>query len=407
MTDYHRRTTCRACGHHELTQVLDMGDMPLANAFIRPEDICTERRYPLTVAFCSSCSLLQVPDVVDPAILFKNYAYSTGASAPLVEHFRRYAEESVPPLIGPSDLVVDIGGNDGTLLGFIQPYVVRVLNIDPVAPALDSILSVTLPFSSDTAKRVRDRFGPAKVVTANNVLAHVDDLADFLRGVRHLLAEDGTFIFEVHWVKDLIDRTGYDQIYHEHLCYFSLHSLDRLLEHAGFELIDAQVVPMHGQCLRVTAIKARSESVHGMSEAAYDILNAEVLANLDTEEPYHAFAKRAQNHREVLRDLVYDLVDGGARMIGYGAPAKGTTLLNYCGVGSDLEYVVDGSPSKQGLLVPGVHVPIVSPDELKTDDPNYALLLSWNYADHILAKEADLRARSTKFIVPFPEIRIV
>ena len=346
--------------------------------------------------------------MVDPAILFGNYAYATGASAPLVEHFRRYAEESVLPLVSKDDLVVDIGGNDGTLLKFIRDAVnCPTINVDPTAGLAGGGLLVNVLFSLEAAKKIERLYGPTKVVTANNVLAHVDDLPDFLEGVRHLLADDGTFIFEVHWVKDLIDRTGYDQVYHEHLCYFSLHSLDLLLERAGFELVDAQVVPMHGQCLRVKAIKDRPESIHGMSKGAYDIYRAETDTGLDTEASYLAFAARAQSHRELLRDVIYDLVDGGARVIGYGAPAKGTTLLNYCGVGSDLDYVVDGSQSKQGKQVPGVHVPIVSPDVLGDDTPDYALLLSWNYADHILEKEKDLRARGTKFIVPFPEVRIV
>lgn len=406
MIDYHRRTTCRGCGHGNLTEVMDLGEMPPANAFIRQEDIPAERAYPLTLAFCENCSLVQVPDVIDPAILFRDYAYATGASAPLVEHFRRYAEESVLPLVSRNDLVVDIGGNDCTLLAFLHDHC-YVLNIDPAAPPNERIPIIPRMFSSVVARSIAEQFELAKVVTVNNVLAHVDDVHDFLRGVRHLLSDDGTFIFEVHWVKDLVDRTGYDQIYHEHLCYFSLHALDLLLEQADLELVDAKVVPMHGQCLRVKAIKARPESIHGMSEGCYDIINAEALAGLDTATPYHAFATRAQAHREILRDLIYDLVDGGARIIGYGAPAKGSTLLNYCGIGEDLEYVVDGSSAKQGRHVPGVHVPILSPDELRDDAPNYALLLSWNYANHILEKEKDLRARGTKFIVPFPEIRIV
>jgi hypothetical protein len=414
MTDYHRRTTCRACGSGDLVEVLDMGEMPLANAFIEPENAADEKQYPLTLAFCRACSLLQTPDVVDPAILFGDYPYATGASAPLVEHFRKYVHDAIDPLITGGDLVVDIGGNDGTLLNFVKGSQSpnespRVLNIDPAAPALDSILSVTLPFSAATSRRVVDRFGQAKVVTANNVLAHVDDLLDFLKGVRHLLADDGTFIFETHWVKDLIDRTGYDQVYHEHLCYFSMHSLAQLFGHAGLRAYDVKIVKNHGESLRVFASKSDhcGHSRPTRRDTVADCLIYEKAAALDKEQTYLDFVTRAQAHRELLRDLVYDLVDGGARVIGYGAPAKGTTLLNYCGIGSDLDFVVDGSPSKQDKMVPGVHVPIVSPDELKTDSPNYALLLSWNYADHILAKEQDLRARGTKFIVPFPEIRIV
>jgi hypothetical protein len=369
VTDYHRRTTCRCCKNGDLTQVLDLGLMPPANAFLKREDFDAEKRYPLTLAYCRDCALIQVPDVVDPSVLFNSaYAYETGVSVPMVEHFKRYAEEAVFPLVSKDDLVVDIGGNDGTLLSF----------------------------------------GHAKVITANNVLAHVDDVVDFLRGVRHLLADDGTFIFEVHWVKDLLDRTGYDQIYHEHLCYFSLYSLTRMLDAAGLEIFDAEIVPMHGRSLRVKACKSRVECVKGATQSYHDILAAELVAGLDKADPYIAFGHRVEAKRHVLRDLLYDLKDGGAVIIGYGAPAKGTTLLNYCGIGPEtLDCVVDTSPLKQGRYVPGVHVPVVGPELLDSDRIDYVLLLSWNYADYILEKEKELRDAGTKFILPFPEISVV
>jgi hypothetical protein len=409
MTDYYRRTTCRACGHKHLTQVLDLGEMPPANAFVRPDEADGEVSYPLTLAFCESCSLLQVPDVVAPEILFKDYKYVTGSAAPMTDHFRRYAETAVLPLVAKDDLVVDVGGNDGTLLSFVKDHCGKVLNVDPAADmSRCGGHSIAKLFSSDEAKRIAAVFGHAKVVTANNVLAHTDDPFDFVRGVRHLLADDGTFIFEVQWAKSLVGDASFDHVYHEHLSYFSLHALDRMLENAGFELVDAQIVPTQGQSLRVKAIKDRPESIYGMSEGAYNIYRAETDAGLDTEDPYLAFAGRVEAKRGLIRDLLFDLKDGGARIMGYGAPAKGSTLLNYCGIDDEtLDYVVDRTKQKQGLLVPGAHVPVVSPDRLLYDAPDYALLMSWNYRDHILEKEKVLRSRGTKFIVPGREVVVV
>jgi hypothetical protein len=373
--------------------------MPPANAFRKPGE--AETSYPLTVAFCEDCSLLQVPDVVAPEILFKDYVYATGASAPLVEHFRKYAAENILPIVTPDDLVIDIGGNDGTLLGRLEDRC-HTLNVDPSASPQDGSV-YRQPFNRAEAAWIRTCYGPAKVVTANNVLAHVDDVQDFIKGVRHLMADDSTFIFEVHWVKDLLDHTGFDQIYHEHLCYFSLTALVRMLDHVGLKVYNVEIVQNHGRSLRVFAKKSPA-TIMAMVES---VLWIEYDGGLTDISVYQKFATAVQNKREVLRDLLYDLKDGGARIVGYGAPAKGSTLINYCGLGSTLEYVVDGSKAKQGKLVPGTRVPVVRPERLLHDVPEYALLLSWNYRDHILEKEHVLRERGTKFIVPVPGIEIV
>jgi hypothetical protein len=374
--------------------------MPPANAFRKPGG--AETSYPLTVAFCEDCSLLQVPDVVAPEILFKDYVYATGASAPLVTHFYNYAHDAILPLVSEDDLMVDVGGNDCTLLDFVKERC-RVWNIDPSSPLLPNVPTYSVMFNSQVAKDFVLAHGPAKVVTANNVLAHVDDLIDFLEGVRHLLADDGTFIFEIHWVKDLLDHTGFDQIYHEHLCYFSLTALVRMLDHVGLKIYNVEIVQNHGRSLRVFAKKSPA-AIMAMVES---VLWIEYDGGLTDISVYQKFATAVQNKREVLRDLLYDLKDGGARIVGYGAPAKGSTLINYCGLGSTLEYVVDGSKAKQGTLVPGTRVPVVRPERLLHDAPEYALLLSWNYRDHILEKEHVLRERGTKFIVPVPGIEIV
>lgn len=407
MTDYYyRRTTCRACGHRHLTQVLDLGEMPPANAFVRPDEADGEVSYPLTLAFCESCSLLQVPDVVAPEILFKDYKYVTGSAAPMADHFGRYAETAVLPLVAGDDLVVDVGGNDGTLLSFVKDHVAKVLNVDPAADmSRCGGHSIARLFSSDEAKRIAAVFGHAKVVTANNVLAHTDDPFDFVRGVRHLLADDGTFIFEVQWAKSLVGDASFDHVYHEHLSYFSLFSLEKMINHAGMHVTNVDVVEAQGRSLRVFARKSGYISGDGKINR---ILAEERDCGVARLPLWHDFAARVEAKRGLIRDLLFDLKDGGARIVGYGAPAKGSTLLNYCGIDDEtLDYVVDGTKQKQGLLVPGAHVPVVNPDRLLHDAPDYALLLSWNYRDHILEKEKVLRSRGTKFIVPGREVVVV
>ena len=406
MKEYHKRSTCRACGSDELEHVLDLGNMPLANAFITPAQKLTEKKYPLTLSFCTRCQLVQTPDVVDPALVFKDYVYATGVSPPLVEHFRKYAADAIDPLIvSADDVVYDIGGNDGTLLDHIKAPCTLV-NVDTAAPELahdskPNQVNVRRRFTYDVATDLVTQFGQARIITANNVLAHVDDIRDFLRGVHALLAYNGDFIFEVHWASDMLESGHYDQIYHEHLSYFSLSALWNMLKHAGLAIYDTRIVENHGKSLRVFAKhKGATGYVH---QRAINIMASEK----QTVETWETFADEVEASRNTLRDLIYDLVDSGAKVAGYGAPAKGTTLLNHCGLGADsIQYVVDGSKSKQGKLVPGVHIPVVEPSKIVEDIPDYALLLSWNYKTHILEKEAGLRAKGTKFIVPGKELAV-
>ena len=392
-----------------MVQVLDLGSTPPANAYVKEEDLeKPESSFPLALYYCRTCSLAQLLDVVSPEVLFKDYHYVTGASSPTIDHFGRYAREAVLPLISSKDdLVIDIGGNDGLLLSFVKERA-RVLNVDPadnLAPISEEKAVPFYPafFTSAVADEIIAEYGQAAVVVANNVFAHTDPLRDVFKGVAKLIGDDGTFIFEVHWQKHLIEEGAFDQIYHEHLCFHSLHALKHLVESVGMSIFDVHIVPMQGQSLRVFAGRGRAPS-----EAVERILAEERVAGLTSEVAHHAFAKKIETNKKKLLELLASLKAAGKRIAGYGAPAKGNTLLNYYRIGTEtLDYLTDTTLQKQGLYSPGMHVLIVSPERLWSDTPDYLLLLAWSYKDDILEKEKALRERGVKFIITVPEVVVV
>lgn len=409
MQGYIHKTTCRVCEGADLVKILDLGRMPPANAYLKKEDLeKPEASFPLALYYCRNCSLAQLLDVVDPEILFKDYHFLTGASAPSVEHFRKYAKDVIKPLISSKDdLVIDIGGNDGVLLSFIKDYA-RVLNVDPA----DNLAAISeergVPFypaffTSQTADDILAKYGEAKVIVANNVFAHTDPLRDVFKGVANLIGDKGTFIFEVHWAKHLLEEGAFDQIYHEHLCFYSLHAAKYLVETMRMKVFDVEIVPMQGQSLRVYAGKDKVEK-----NSVNEILNIEKKAGLTDEKTFIAFGERVSGNKERLRTLLLNLKAEGKRIVGYGAPAKGNTLLNYYGIGPDiLDYLTDTTTLKQGLYSPGMHIPIVSPEKLITDTPDYILLLAWNFKDAILEKEKTLREKGVKFIITVPVVEVI
>lgn len=400
---------CRLCGSTSFAEVLDLGNMPLANAFLTDVELAQdEGKYPLAVHFCTICKSVQLKHTVSPDILFKKYHYMTGASKPLAEHFYRMAEEIADKHTGSADdLVVEIGSNDGSLLSKIKDRV-RVLGVDPADNVVEAALALGVRtkvgfFDTKLAGEIQKEHGKAKVIVANNVMAHIDNLRDVFLGVKELLADDGVFIFEVHWVGNLLTDGGFDQIYHEHIYYHSLHSLKTLLESIGMIVGDIQLVPIHGESMRVFARKSGKASV-----AVKDFLEREVEMGLVNPDTYKNFSKKVEAGKKVLVELLQKLKKEGKKIVGYGAPAKGNTLLNYFNIGKDtLDYITDSTPAKQGTYTPGTHIRVVHPSILETETPDYVLLLSWNYAKQILEKEKVLRDKGVKFIIPVPEVRIV
>ncbi len=412
---YHRRTTCRGCGGAGLETFLDLGEMPLANALLRrKEDFACERRWPLSVCLCAACGLVQTPDVVDRDVLFGGYPYLTGVSHAMVEHFHAYARRVIERLgLVPGDLVVEIGSNDGTLLEFFHREGVRTLGIEPAVEAAErarrrGIETIGRFFDASVAEALVRDHGGARVVVANNVLAHVDEPVDFLAGCRSIVegsAGGGSVVVEVPWLGDLVERLAYDTIYHEHLCLFSVGGLLQIFSGAGLVLEHVEHVPVHGGSLRLWAAPRRGPRAH--EPAVLDWTDRERRSGLRDLARLSRFASDVATARRDLLGLLKALREQGSRIAACGAPAKGAVLLNACGIGPDLvEYTVDKNPLKVGSWLPGMHVPILSLATLEERRPDYALLLAWNLLDEMRVQHRGWLEKGGRFILPIPRPQV-
>lgn len=412
-TAHHRRDCCRICDGADLRPFLALGPQPLANAFLRgPADFAAEARFPLDLTRCGDCGLVQILDVIDPEVLFRDYIYVTGTSETIAAHNVRYARTVFDLLdLGPTDLVVEVASNDGSLLRCFQPYGVRTLGIEParnIAAAARAAGVETMAdfFDSATARRLRTEYGPARVVVGNNVLAHVDEPRDFLAGAHHLLTDDGLVIVEVPWLRELLDRLEYDTVYHEHLCYFSVGALLRLCEAVGLVAVAMERVPVHGGSLRLYA--GRRERFRRHDPEVLALAAAERRVGMSDPARYARFAEAVARQRDALRALLTTLRDQGASVAGYGAPAKGNTLLNYCAIDTVLlPYTVDRNPMKVGMYTPGMHIPVLPVETILARQPDYLLILAWNFAEEIMAQQREYAARGGRFILPIPEPRVI
>jgi SAM-dependent methyltransferase len=397
---------CRVCQQTTLEKFLSLGPTPLANRFLTREQLEeTEPSFPLDVYFCHTCGLVQLIDVVPAEVLFRDYPYLTGVSSPMRTHFAALAEDVAQEYhVGPGSLVVDIGSNDGTLLTGFRRRGLQIVGIEPAANVAAIANAAGIPtmnqfFTPALAEEIARTRGPAKVILATNVFAHVHDLDRFLQGVSALLSADGVFVIEVPYLVDILDKTEFDTIYHEHLSYFAVRPMVTLFTRFGLEIVGLKRVSVHGGSIRVAVQKARGPQAPVVTQ----FLNEEAERGLESMRTYRDFADRVRLIREELVDLLRCLKANGKRTVGYGAPAKGNTLLNFCKVGPDLlEYLVDATPAKQGRFSPGMHVPVVPENRFQTDQPDYALLLAWNYAEEIVKKEVAFRERGGKFITPIP-----
>jgi hypothetical protein len=410
---HHLRTTCRACDGTRLRRFLELGPLALANAFPRsPEEFATEARFPLDVHLCEACGLVQLLDVIDAEVLFRDYIYVTGTSETIARHNVAYARAVVEgQRLGPSDLVVEAASNDGSLLGCFRAHGVRTLGIEPARNIAElarsrGIETIAEFFGRRTAADVRASHGPAAAVIGNNVLAHVDDPQDFLGGAAALLAPGGRVIVEVPYLAEFVDRLEYDTVYHEHLCYFSVSALMRLCESVGLVVVRVDRVPVHGGSIRMQAGPAAEHGSHAPAVVA--MAQAEREAGLVTLPRYERFAADVAAHRRTLLALLGSLRDRGHSLAAYGAPAKGNTLLGYCGIGPEMiPWTVDRSPHKVGRYTPGTHIPVLPVETLLERQPDYTLVLAWNFAEEILAQQSAYRARGGRFILPLPEPVIV
>lgn len=401
---------CRSCGHDRFHPVLDLGDQPLANAFKRAENAWDEPRYPLALVCCAGCSLVQLTGTVPPRLMFDNYHYFSSYSETMVEEMRKLATRTATELsLGVEDLIVEVASNDGYLLQHYVHLGIPVLGIEPAANVADVAVANGVPtlveyFGTGLAERVRGDRGPASVMHANNVMAHVPDINDFVAGFAILLAEDGVAIVESPYLGRFIEDCEFDTTYHEHVFYYSLTALDRLVRPHGLVVSDVEHLAIHGGTLRCFIRRSGTP----VNRKVPELLAEEAALGVSGAQYYADFADRVAALEQSLTGLLLGLKSEGASIVGYGAAAKGTVLLNHFGIGRQiLDGVVDVNPHKQGLVMPGVHVPISAPELLLRDQPTHVLLLAWNFADEIMAQQAEYARRGGKFIIPVPEPKVV
>lgn len=403
------RGTCRACRSPNLHLFLPMGAHPPANLFVDPDRRDLEQpAYPLNSQVCTDCGLIQVADQL-PAEFFSDYLYIPSLARTMHDHFEGLAERLMT--LAEGGLIVDIGCNDGLLLGFAVARGGRVLGVDPAANlaqlARDRGVDVdTCLFNPANAERLRAAHGPAEVIVTTNTFNHIDDLDGFMEGVGKLLAPEGWMVIEVPWSRQIVMTNQFDNIYHEHLSEMSLLSVARLAERFGMTVADAELLEVHGGSMRV--FLRRSDVVDEPSRSVEAMLEAEKAERLTDPATYDAFADRVDAIGADLRRMICQLRAQGHSVAGYGAPAKGNTLLNYFQIGPDmLDFLADRNPLKQGLLSPGANIPVLPREAIFNKRPDYLLVLAWNFFDEIRSQMFEFEAQGGRWIVPLPEPRIL
>lgn len=403
---------CRSCESGNLELVLDVGKTPLANALLDESELTREEpTYPLTLVRCPHCTLLQLTEDVPAEELFRQYFYRSSFSDAFLRHCETLARRIVDERsLGADSLVVDIASNDGYLLQYYRSAGTRILGIEPA----ENIAAIAIEkgietrntfFTEEEAERIVRDVGHADVVHAHNVMPHVEDQRDFAAGIARLLKPQGIAIVEFAYALDTIDHTEFDQIYHEHKCYFSLTAFRHLCAQFGLSVVRVERLSMHGGSLRVFLSHTDGATP---DDTVDHMLKQEEAWGVATPTPYALFAERTEARKRTLLELLRDLKAQGKRIAIYGASAKGATLMNYCHIDHTLvEYIVDRSTLKQGKYTPGTHLRIEPVEHLLEDMPDHVLLLTWNFADEILEQQRSYRDKGGKFIIPVPEIRIV
>lgn len=407
-------TQCRVCKGKNLEIFLELGDHPPSNAFLGKEKLGDkENKFPLNVAFCRDCNFVQIDYVVNPDVLFSSdYPYSSNVSSTLPAHFVEFGKQVVQDYeMGPEDLVVDIGSNDGTLLKGFELAGVKVLGVDPSGSVVKiarsrGVETVHAFWGEETAKKILKEKGHAKGIVGANVFAHVPDLDDFLRGVDALLDKDGIFVIESPYLVELVENNEFDTIYHEHFSYLSIRPLKKLFARFGMEIVDVIPQNIHGGSIRVFVKKSGGK--WKVKDSVEEFVKLEEEKGYDRLETYQEFAERVRKMKEDMMKLLNELKSKGKKIVGYGAAAKGNTLLNYFGITTEhLDYIVDKSELKQNRFTPGTRIPVYHPDKIAETKPDYVLILPWNFKDEIMEQQKNIREWGGKFIIPVPNVEVV
>lgn len=406
-------TICRLCGSTSLASVVDLGATPPCERFLTAEQLDEpEVTYPLHLRVCTGCGLAQIPPLITPEDTFTEYAYFSSYSTSWVEHARRFVHGAVDRLgLDDGSFVVEVASNDGYLLGHVVDLGIRCLGVEPSrnvgqAARERGVPTVTAFLGPETGAGVRAEHGPADLVVANNVYAHIPDVVGFTRGLRALVADDGWVSVEVQHLLTLMEHNQYDTIYHEHFQYYTVASAQRALASGGLSLVDVEPLPTHGGSIRLWA---RPEEAAGEpGERVAEVLAAEKAAGLHELSGYAEFAARvARVRRDLLRFLV-EAAEQGRTVVGYGAPGKGNTLLNHCGIRADLlRYTVDRNPYKHGRFTPGTRIPILPPERIAEDRPDYVLVLPWNLREELTGQLSFVHDWGGRLVFPIPSLEIV
>jgi hypothetical protein len=407
------QATCRFCSSILKKTFADLGSSPLCQRHIEPDhwnDM--EPFYPLHAYVCEECFLVQLDEYVSPSEIFRDYAYFSSFSSSWLEHAQAYAKRMTSQLnLGPASKVVEIASNDGYLLQFFAKQGIPVLGVEPAANVAQSAIAKGIPtvtrfFGAETASDLLAEHGPADLLLGNNVLAHVPRLNDFVAGLKILLGERGVLTMEFPHLQQLIANNQFDTIYHEHFSYLSLITVERVFAHHGLTIFDVEELSTHGGSLRIYARheRDRTKPVTAAVAALADRERAFGLTEIST---YTAFRHRVERTKRNLLTFLIDAKNAGQSVVGYGAPGKGNTLLNFCGIRTDfLDYTVDLSPHKQGRFLPGSRIPIMHPEQINLTKPDYVLILPWNLKEEIMTQMQHVRTWGARFVVPIPDVSV-
>ena len=412
---YYHREDCRLCRSKNLIKVLDLGEQPLAGGFLDQNEFQDEKFFPLRLYFCKDCTLIQNSEIIDKEVLFKHYFYISSASKTGVDHFKSYAEDLNTCFArkkGDNLFIVELGSNDGVLLLPLREFGHNVLGVEPSKNITEIARKKGLAiindfFTQEVAREIVDKHSKADIITANNVLAHIDDMEEVIKGILILLKPEGILVFEVHYLLDLIEKLQYDAIYHEHFCYHSVIALSKFFEKWDMNIYKVQRVPMHEGSIRVYV--KRKENLGRLQEkSVQELIRIERDKQLDNEQTFYGFTQRINKQKEMLNSAIQQIKQKGERIVGYGAAGRANTLLNYCNITYEMiDYIVDASPLRQGKYTPGTHIPIFSIEKFREDNPENVLLLAWSYKKEILEKEYDYRKKGGKFVIPLPMVEII
>jgi SAM-dependent methyltransferase len=407
------QTTCRFCGAPVEAVFADLGMSPLANSYLPPEAAnAMEPFYPLRALVCGECFLVQLEEFETPEQIFSDYAYFSSYSSSWIEHARRYSEQMTERLgLDEQSHVVEIASNDGYLLQFFHERQIPVLGIEPAANVAKVALQKGIPtlvefFGRETASSLAGE-SSADLLLGNNVLAHVPDLNDFVAGMKILLAPEGVITMEFPHLMRLMEENQWDTIYHEHFSYFSFLTVSRVFEAHGLRLFDVEELPTHGGSLRIYGAHAEDRA-KPETDAARELREREREAGYERLDTYLGYGRRVERDKRQILEFLIALKEQGLSIVGYGAPAKGNTLLNYCGVGRDfIDYTCDLNPHKQGHFLPGSHIPIRSPEAIREEQPDVVLILPWNLKDEIVEQLGFIREWGGRFAARTPELTLI